>query len=35
MRALAEIRTDILALEKEAEGLLVERPGHGDTASTR
>ena len=31
MRSLEEIRTDILALEKETEGLLDEILGHGGT----
>ena len=35
MRALAEIRADILALEKETDGLLAEILGHGEPASTR
>ena len=34
MRSLAEIRVDILALEKETEGLLEEILGHGEPAST-
>ncbi len=34
MRTLAEIRTDILALERETEGLLAEILGHGEPAST-
>ena len=35
MRTLAEIRADILALEKETDGLLVEILRHGEPASTR
>ncbi|MCY4058227.1 MAG: class I SAM-dependent DNA methyltransferase, partial [Gammaproteobacteria bacterium] len=35
MRTLAEIRADILALEKETDGLLAEILGHGEPASTR
>ena len=35
MRTLAEIRADILALERETEGLLAEILGHGEPASTR
>ncbi len=34
MRPLAEIRADILALERETEGLLAEILGHGEPAST-
>ena len=35
MRTLVEIRADILALEKDTDGLLAEIPGHGEPASTR
>ena len=35
MRTLAEIRADILALEKETDGLLAEILGHGEPASAR
>ena len=35
MRPLAEIRADILALERETEALLAEILGHGEPASTR
>ena len=35
MRTLAEIRADILALEGETEGLLVEIVGHGESGSSR
>ena len=35
MRTLAEIRADILVLERETEGLLAEILGHGEPASTR
>ena len=35
MRTLAEIRADVLALEGETEGLLVEIMGHGESGSTR
>ena len=34
MRSLREIRADILALERETEGLLAEILGHGEPAST-
>jgi hypothetical protein len=34
MRTLSEIRGDILALEKEAEGLLAEIPGAGEHQET-
>ncbi len=35
MRTLAEIRADILALEGETEGLLVEIMGRGESGSAR
>ena len=35
MRPLAEIRADILALERETDGLLAEILGYGEPASTR
>ena len=35
MRSLGEIRADILALERDTEGLLAEILGHGEPASTR
>ena len=35
MRTLAEIRADILALERETEGLLAEILGHGEPAAKR
>ena len=35
MRTLTEIRADILALEKETEGLLAEILGHGEPTATR
>ena len=35
MRTLEEIRADILALERETEGLLAEILGHGEPAATR
>ena len=35
MRSLAEIRADILALERETEGLLAEILDHGEPTATR
>ena len=35
MRTLAETQADILALEGETEGLLVEIVGHGESGSSR